>query len=207
MEYLKIFFGGDRSLMHSERNWVISSAWFLASLLFSIPKPRLALRCKPREAPPLGALPSARRLQLYSDTMSSPRNTSPPWTCQVLCSRILKNKSLSWHLEPHPAPRASNFSLNLSLEPETLPSTDIPLCLQTRLNFWATPILPAACWAAAAAKSLQFCPTLCNPIDGSPPGSPSLGFSRQEHWSGLPFPSPVHESEKWKWSRSVVSNS
>ena len=44
---------------------------------------------------------------------------------------------------------------------------------------------------------------------------PSLGFSRQEHWSGLPFPSPMHESEKWKWSRSgfllasytVVSNS
>ena len=36
---------------------------------------------------------------------------------------------------------------------------------------------------------------------------PSLGFSRQEHWSGLPFPSPMHKSEKWKWSRSVVSNS
>ena len=35
----------------------------------------------------------------------------------------------------------------------------------------------------------------------------SLGFSRQEHWSGLPFPSPMHESEKWKWSRSVVSYS
>ena len=35
----------------------------------------------------------------------------------------------------------------------------------------------------------------------------SLGFSRQEHWSGLPFPSPMHESEKWKWSRSVISNS
>ena len=32
----------------------------------------------------------------------------------------------------------------------------------------------------------------------------SLGFSRQEHWSGLPFPSPMHESEKWKWSRSVL---
>ena len=64
--------------------------------------------------------------------------------------------------------------------------------------------------AAAAAKSLQSCPTLCDLIDGSPPGSPvpeSLGFSRQEHWSGLPFPSPMHESEKWKWSCSVVSNS
>ena len=35
---------------------------------------------------------------------------------------------------------------------------------------------------------------------------PSLGLSRQEHWSGLPFTSPMHESEKWKWSRSVVSD-
>ena len=88
----------------------------------------------------------------------------------------------------------------------------------------------------AAAKSLQSCPTLCHPIDGSPPGSlflgilqartlvaisfsnawkwkvkvkslsrvrlfatlwtaayqapPSMGFSRQEYWSGLPLPSP-----------------
>ena len=107
----------------------------------------------------------------------------------------------------------------------------------------------------AAAKSLQSCPTLCDPIDSSPPGSPipgilqartlewvaisfsnawkwkvkvkslsrvrlfetpwtaayqappSLGFSRQEHWSGLPFPSAMHESEKWKWSCSVLSDS
>ena len=36
---------------------------------------------------------------------------------------------------------------------------------------------------------------------------PSPGFSRQEHWSGLPFPSPMHESEKWKGSRSAVSDS
>ena len=33
---------------------------------------------------------------------------------------------------------------------------------------------------------------------------PSPGFSRQEHWSGLPFPSPMHASEKWKWSHSVM---
>ena len=59
---------------------------------------------------------------------------------------------------------------------------------------------------AAAAKSLQSCPTQCDPIDGSPPGSPVLGFSRQEHWSGLPFPSPRDESEKGKGSRSVVSD-
>ena len=35
----------------------------------------------------------------------------------------------------------------------------------------------------------------------------SLGFSRQEYGSGLPFPSPMHEGEKWKWSRSVLSDS
>ena len=52
--------------------------------------------------------------------------------------------------------------------------------------------------AAAAAKSLQSCPTLCDPIDSSPPGSSVMGFSRQEHWSGLPFHPPMHESEKSK---------
>ena len=49
---------------------------------------------------------------------------------------------------------------------------------------------------AAAAKSLPSCPTLYNPIDGSHQAPPSLGFSKQERWSGLPFPSPKHESER-----------
>ena len=52
--------------------------------------------------------------------------------------------------------------------------------------------------AAAVAKSLQSCLTLCDPRDGSSPGSPVPGILRQEHWSGLSFPSPMHESEKWK---------
>ena len=41
---------------------------------------------------------------------------------------------------------------------------------------------------AAAAKSLQSCPNLCDPIDGSPPGSfVSMVFSKQKYWSGYPF--------------------
>ena len=36
----------------------------------------------------------------------------------------------------------------------------------------------------------QSCLTLCDPIDCNPQAPPSMGFSRQEYWSGLPFPSP-----------------
>ena len=47
----------------------------------------------------------------------------------------------------------------------------------------------------------QSCPTRCDPIDGSPPGSPVPGILQART-----FPSPMHESEKWKWSRSVLSD-
>ena len=50
---------------------------------------------------------------------------------------------------------------------------------------------------------VQLCAT---PQTAAHQAPPSLGFSRQEHWSGLPVPSPMHESGKWKWSRSVVSD-
>ena len=44
-------------------------------------------------------------------------------------------------------------------------------------------------WAAATAKSLQLCPTLCDPIDGSPPGSPVLGIvqARTLEWVAIAF--------------------
>ena len=50
--------------------------------------------------------------------------------------------------------------------------------------------------AAAAAKSIQSCPTLCDPIDGSPAGSPVPGILQARTLGGLPFPPPMHESEK-----------
>ena len=110
--------------------------------------------------------------------------------------------------------------------------------------------------AAAAAKSLQSCPTLCDPIDSSPPGSPipgilqarklewvaisfsnawkwkvkvkslshvwllatpwtaahqappSMGFSRQEYWSGVPSPSPdtwiLMANSYYVWQRAIT---
>ena len=55
--------------------------------------------------------------------------------------------------------------------------------------------LSNAAAAAAAAKSLQSCPTLCNPIDGSPPGSPVPGIlqARTLEWVAISF------SNAWKW--------
>ena len=49
--------------------------------------------------------------------------------------------------------------------------------------------------AAATAKSLQLCPTLCDRMDCSLPGFSVHGIPRQEHWSGLPFPSPMLKVE------------
>ena len=53
--------------------------------------------------------------------------------------------------------------------------------------------------AAAAAKSLQSCPTLCDPIDGSPPGSPVPGIlqARTLEWVAISF------SNAWKWKVKV----
>ena len=55
---------------------------------------------------------------------------------------------------------------------------------------------------SASAKSLQLCLTLCNPIDGSPPGSPIPGIlqARTLEWVAISF----SDAEKWKWSRSVM---
>ena len=44
--------------------------------------------------------------------------------------------------------------------------------------------------ARVHAKSLQSCLILCNPMGCSQPGPMSMGFSRQEYWSGLPCPPP-----------------
>ena len=50
-------------------------------------------------------------------------------------------------------------------------------------------IITMKCHAAAAAKLLQSCPTLCDPVDGSPPGSPVPGIlqARTLEWVAISF--------------------
>ena len=64
------------------------------------------------------------------------------------------------------------------------------------VDVWQKPIQYCKVIAAAAAKSLQSCLTLCDPIDGSPPGSPIPGILQAKLLEWLPFPFPMHESEK-----------
>ena len=68
-------------------------------------------------------------------------------------------------------------------------------CLLSLLPFTTPPHF------AAAAKSHQSCPTLCNPIDGSPPGSPIPGIfqARTLEWVAISF------SNVWKWKLKVTS--
>ena len=72
----------------------------------------------------------------------------------------------------------------------------IPTWLKTLSSAMSlTDFLPAA----VAAKSLQSCPTLCDPIDGNPPGSPVPGIlqARTLEWVAISF------SNAWKWKVKV----
>ena len=77
----------------------------------------------------------------------------------------------------------------------SLPGSSVHGIFQARILEWVA-ISYSNVAAAAAAKLLQSCQTLCNPKMAAYQAPQSLGFSRQEHWSGLPLPYPVHESEK-----------
>ena len=77
-----------------------------------------------------------------------------------------------------------------------------PICLW-KMKHWGTPSSLHSNYncAAAAAKSLQSCLTLCNPIDGSPPDSPVPGIlqARTLEWVAISF------SNAWKWKVKVKS--
>ena len=72
------------------------------------------------------------------------------------------------------------------------------IVLKHRVGFWHVCFVLVT---AAAANSLQLCPTLCDPIDGSPPGSPVPGIlqARTLEWVAISF------SNAWKWRVKVKS--
>ena len=90
------------------------------------------------------------------------------------------------------------FFLQVFVKPPQ--TTTLPSCISFPLKwFWS--LSPVLCSAA------QLCPTLWDAMDCIHQDILSLELFRQEYWSGLPFPFPRHESKKWKWSCSVMSDS
>ena len=90
-----------------------------------------------------------------------------------------------------------------SQEPQSA-STGIPGWFLGTLVWAAQPRDPARLHSVMLLSRFSRVRLRATPWMAAHQAPPSLGFSRQEHWSGLPFPSPMQESEKWKWSRSVI---
>ena len=95
------------------------------------------------------------------------------------------------HTHTHTHTHSLSLSLSLSLSP-SLPLSPLPS-------------LPLIVWLLLLLSHFSRVWLCATPETAAHQAPLSLGFSRQDHWSGLPFPSPMHESEKWKWSRSIVS--
>ena len=140
---------------------------------------------------------------------------------------FLLNRLYTWHLVSCSTfvifwPKISDWLLTIdSLRPQLL-LAELPLSPQ-QANFWTYPIekdkrlclILKPLWktdggrleqinsyaATAAAKSLQLCPTLCDPRDSSPPGSPVPGIlqARTLEWVAISF------SDAWKWKVKVKS--
>ena len=107
--------------------------------------------------------------------------------CAVILNKIMKNQSIA---------AAAAKSLQLCLTPcdpidGSPPGSPIPGILQARTLEWVAISFSSARKWKAESEVAQSSPTLSNPIDCSLPAPPSMGFSRQEYWSGVPLPSPL----------------
>ena len=80
----------------------------------------------------------------------------------------------------------------------SLPGSSVHGILQARVLEWGAIAFSNAWKWKVKVKSLRCVRLLATPWTAAYQASPSMGFSRQEYWSGLPFPSPMHESGKWK---------
>ena len=184
-------------------------------------------------------------LQIFSlDKVACDDLSTPWWFLQIICPQ---HRGAMWFIESTCSPLSSLKLLAAlcakatgnakAVESEKLlPNIDMP----TLLSIIYT------------AKSLQSCPTLCDPIDGSPPGSPvpgilqartlewvaisfsnawkwkvkvkslsrvqllatpwtaayqappSMGFSRQEYWNGVPLPSPLNNIKRASFAHEFI---
>ena len=115
-----------------------------------------------------------------------PETQEAPYNCQYYYSRRSSQSTSTFYLW---------FNTYYII---TADNTGIGKCAWEMLKCISSPPL-YRCPAAAAAKSLQSCPTLCDPTDGSPPGSPVPGIlqARTLEWVAISF------SDAWEWKVKV----
>ena len=108
---------------------------------------------------------------------------------------------LRWPLCPCFCPLCCSWFVSLSIWTQTPASLGVPLMIHWQQHQVLWRLMTSPSTAAAAAKSLQLYPTLCDPIDGSPPGSPVPGIlqARTLEWVAISF------SNAWMWKVKVKS--
>ena len=135
-------------------------------------------------------LPHSRQILYHLSqcpTLWDPMDCSPPGS---LVHGIFQAWILEWVAIP--------FSRGSSWPRDR---TQVSCIVSRRFTVWATREVPSLVITAAAAKSLQSCPTLCDPIDGSPPGPAVAGIlqARTLEWVA------ISSSNAWKWKVKVKS--
>ena len=79
----------------------------------------------------------------------------------------------------------------------SLPGSSVPGIFQARVLEWVAIAFSRHILLLLLLRRFSHVRLCATPWTTAYQAPPSLGFSRQEHWGGLPFPSPMHESEKW----------
>ena len=212
--------------------------------------------CDPIDSSPPGSpvpgILHARTLEWVAISFSNTRK----WKVKVNSLSRVRLSATPW-TAAYQAPPSMGFSRQEYRSGVPLAAYQAPPSMGfSRQEYWSGVPLPSPCHMAMLcyAKSLQSCPTLCDPIDSSPPGfpipgilqertlewaaisfsnawkwkvkgkslsrvrpsatswtaashaPPSMGFSRQEYWSGVPLPS-IWWFFTFKWSFNRVQTS
>ena len=148
---------------------------------------------------------AAKLLQLCP-TLCDPIDSSPPGSAVpgILQARTLEWVAISFCNAWKWKVKVKSFSC---VRLCSLPRSSIHGIFQARVLEWVAFSFSSAWKWKVKVKSFSHVWLFATPWTAAYQAPPYMVFSKQEYWSGVPFPSPVHESEKWKWSRSVVSDS
>ena len=123
-------------------------------------------------------------MQKHETILTSQRAISQGWFLVYThpgSMQVVFSNSLNGHVLSFLASLLGMCDLNSLTRDRTL----APCIGKSNLNHWTARKVPYCCCSCSVAQS---CLTLCNPVDCSRQAQLSMGFPRQEYWSGLPFP-------------------